>query len=320
MTAQQDLEVALPNSLVAFNLGKTVKVIYTVIRNSAPQDSEELSLAVLPIADGDQNLPTPTIDGVAGDELDVTPLEEGAQLRIEKWMLQALGQRIWLCYNGTDKNGNAVEKVFWTGEAYQQAVGLVTAAQVAWLRELKDGLPLTITFKVNFAKVANIDTAVVFPSRTYTIKNSTFIYEDFETTPLQDFKHYVPVTLSSGLKIKVQLDTSTPSSRAQIALTDSQNGSGAHTYLASHNSNTEFSWPVNAKSISFLYRFSETTTITILYTYGRAPYEKIAPNNFPKPFEHIAPTGRSIKSIYIATGGLIGDSTFSIDNIKIDKE
>ncbi|TDV49379.1 hypothetical protein EDF87_10425 [Pseudomonas helmanticensis] len=170
VTAQQDLEVALPNSLVAFNLGKTVRVIYTVIRNGVPQDSDELSLTVLPIADGDKDLPTPTIDGAVGDELDVTRLEEGAQLRIEKWMLQALGQCIWLRYDGTDKNGDAVEKVFWAGEAHQQAVGLVTAAQVAWLRELKDGSPLSITFKMNYDKVANADKAVGFPVRMYTVK------------------------------------------------------------------------------------------------------------------------------------------------------
>ena len=178
VTAQQDLEVALPNSLVAFNLGKTVKVIYTVIRNSVPQDSEELSLAVLPIADGDNDLPTPSIDGAVGDELDVARLEEGAQLRIEKWMLQAVGQCIWLRYDGTDENGDAVEKVFWAGDAHQRAEGLVTAARVAWLRELKDGSTLTITFEVNYDKVVNINTAVCFPVRTYRIQRAQVIELD----------------------------------------------------------------------------------------------------------------------------------------------
>lgn len=170
VTMQQDMEIPLANSLVAFNLGKTAKVIYTVIRNGVPQDSEELLLTVLPIADGDKNLPTPAIDGAMGDVLDVARLEEGAQLRIEKWMLQAEGQCIWLCYNGTDKNGGAVEKVLWAGEAHQQAEGLVAAAQVAWLKELKDGSKLTITFKVNYDKVPNINTTVDFPVRVYTVE------------------------------------------------------------------------------------------------------------------------------------------------------
>ncbi|MFJ2526723.1 hypothetical protein [Pseudomonas helmanticensis] len=182
VTMQQDMEIPLLNSLVAFNLGKTVKVIYTVIRNGVPQDSEELILTVLPITDGDQNLPTPSIDGAVGDELDVTRLEEGAQLRIEKWMLQAVGQCVWLRFDGTDKNGNPVELVFWAGAAHQQASGLVTAARVAWLRGLKDETELTITFKLNFDKVANIDTAVGFPVKTYTVKAGIAL--EIDTTPM----------------------------------------------------------------------------------------------------------------------------------------
>ncbi|MFH0021558.1 hypothetical protein ACFZAC_08105, partial [Pseudomonas fluorescens] len=185
VTAQMDKEVTLPNTVVAFNLGKAVKVIYTVMRNGVPQNSKALPLTVLSIADGDRNLPTPAIDGAVGDELDVTRLDEGAQLRIEKWTLQAVGQCIWLCYNGTDKNGNAVEKVFGAGEAHRQVEGLVTAAQVAWLQELKDGLPLMITFRVNFEKVANADTAIEFPVRTYTVKATATPELEIDRTPME---------------------------------------------------------------------------------------------------------------------------------------
>ncbi|UST61756.1 hypothetical protein NF673_13945 [Pseudomonas moraviensis] len=170
VTAQADKEVPLPNSLVAFNLAKTVEITYIVIRGGTPQNSQELSLIVQPIADEDENLPTPTVDGADSDELDVTQLEEGAQLRIGKWPLQASNQCIWLRYDGTDESGNAVDKVFWTGEAHTQAEGLVTAAQIAWFRELKDGMPVRINFKVNFDKVANAGTTVGFPVRTYTVK------------------------------------------------------------------------------------------------------------------------------------------------------
>jgi hypothetical protein len=191
VTMQQDMEIPLPNSLVAFNLGKTVKVIYTVIRNGVPQDSDELILTVLPIADGDKNLPTPSIDGAVGDELDVTRLEEGAQLRIEKWLLQLLYQRIWLRFDGTDKNGNPVELVFWAGAAHQQASGLVTAARVAWLRGLKDDTELKVTFKLNFDKVADIDKAVGFPVRTYTVKATPALEID-TTLMVLDGVHFYP--------------------------------------------------------------------------------------------------------------------------------
>jgi hypothetical protein len=171
VTAQQDLEIPLPNSVVALNLGnKDVKVSYIVTLNGTPQGSKESTLHVAAIVDGDNNLPTPSIDGAVGNELDVTLLKDSAQLRIDKWLLQALSQCIWLRYDGTDKNGKPVEYVFWAGEAHQQAEGLVTAALVAWLRELKDGTTLTITFKVNYDKVANADKAVAFPEQAYTVR------------------------------------------------------------------------------------------------------------------------------------------------------
>jgi hypothetical protein len=87
-----------------------------------------------------------------------------------------------LRYDGTDKNGKPVEYVFWAGEAHQQAEGLVTAALVAWLRELDDGTTLTITFKVNYDKVANANTAVRFPVKTYFVKAAPALIID--TTPM----------------------------------------------------------------------------------------------------------------------------------------
>lgn len=183
VTAQQDLEVSLDNLLVAFNLGnKDVKVSYIVTLNGTPQGSKESTLHVAAIVDGDNNLPTPSIDGAVGNELDVTLLKDSAQLRIDKWLLQALYQCIWLRYDGTDKNGKPVEYVFWAGEAHQQAEGLVTAALVAWLRELDDGTTLTITFKVNYDKVSNVDTAVGFPARTYTVNAITAL--EIDTNPM----------------------------------------------------------------------------------------------------------------------------------------
>ena len=53
-------EIPLPNSMVAFNLGKTVTLTYTVIRGaSAPLTSLPLTLNVLPLTQG--ALPMPFI-------------------------------------------------------------------------------------------------------------------------------------------------------------------------------------------------------------------------------------------------------------------
>ncbi|MDD1005560.1 hypothetical protein, partial [Pseudomonas sp. TNT2022 ID642] len=185
VTAQADKEIPLPNSVVAFNLGKPVKITYTVTLNGTPLGSKEVNLTVQPIIDGDNNLPTPAIDGAVGDDLDITQLEETAQLRIAKWLLQALNQNIWLRYDGFNKNGDAVELIFWAGAAHKQLEGLLTVARIAWLRDLKDGSKLIITFKLNFDKVANWDEAVTFPAMTYVVKAEPMIvFEDFETLAL----------------------------------------------------------------------------------------------------------------------------------------
>lgn len=322
VTAQADKEIALPNSVVAFNLGKNVKVIYTVIRNGVPQDSDELSLTVLPIADGDKDLPTPTIDGAVGDELDVTQLEDGAQLRIEKWMLQALNQNIWLRYDGTDKNGDAVEKVFWAGEAHQQSDGLVTAAQVAWLRELKDGSPLNITFKLNYDKVANADTAVPFPVRAYTIKSAApvTIYENFETTEFQELTNRVPLSLPSGLVITPQ--ASSVGVLAKIGAADPQTGSGTRAYFSPTSMSTNIGWQGNATSVSFLHRVYRKVDFVIIYTDGSRGTFELGPDSYPRVFEHTAPKGKFMKGIYISAGGTYNPTIpmHCIDNIKIQLE
>ncbi|VVM52505.1 hypothetical protein [Pseudomonas fluorescens] len=207
VTALGDMDIPLPNSVVAFNLNKPVSVIYNVIRNGTPKPSKPLILAVQPIADGDPNLPTPTIDGAVGNTLDVRQVDDSAQLRIDEWLLQALNQNTWLDYKGTDKNGNAVELLLLAGAAHQQASGLVTAARVAWLRELKDGSALTITFRVNFDKVSNASNAVSFPQARLTIRNLLVGgSENWNDEPLRRLPLNVITKFKSGLEITPTVD------------------------------------------------------------------------------------------------------------------
>ncbi|WP_414916130.1 Ig-like domain-containing protein, partial [Pseudomonas sp. IT-P395] len=170
VTAQEDLEIPLDNSLVAFNLGKTVKVSYHVFLDEKLLGSHESQVTVQNFIAQDPNLPRPAIAGQTGTELNTGNLPNDAQVQIEKWPLQLLHQNIWLRYDGIDNDGNAIAKVFWAGAAHKGDDGLFYRAEVAWLRNLKDGSLLTITFKLNFDKVANDGRAVLFPLRTYTIK------------------------------------------------------------------------------------------------------------------------------------------------------
>ena len=163
-------EIAIPHSVVAFNLGNAVKVFYTVTQGGVDVKSKELGLAVQKIADGHAGLPKPGIDRAVSSELDVSRLKGDEQLRVAQWPLQVSGQGVWLRYDGVLESGTTVSKVIWEGPPHHSHEGLMTLAPIDWLRGLKDGSELKVEFKVNFDGRSDKDTAVTFPVRTYTVK------------------------------------------------------------------------------------------------------------------------------------------------------
>ncbi|MGE8144448.1 YncE family protein [Pseudomonas frederiksbergensis] len=182
-------DVPLPNSLVAFCLGTTVSVTYSVTRGSDPaQPSRPLLLNVLNIPDQSADLPTPTIAGVTETDLNVAALKGDEKLAVNEWLLQLGGQRVWLSFKGVKENGAEDELVIWEGPPHNPSAGLETTAPVDWLKTLKEGSELTVTFMVNFDKVADRATAVRFPVRIYTVKTLIatkliFINAPYYTTP-----------------------------------------------------------------------------------------------------------------------------------------
>ncbi|MDR7053958.1 hypothetical protein J2W70_001308 [Pseudomonas koreensis] len=182
VTTQGSQEIALPNSVVAFNLGESVTVTYVMLVDGGSTESLPLRLMVQPIADGDPNLPMPSIDGAVGNELDVSQLKEDAQLRIAEWPLQAAGQIARLRYDGFDENGEPVEKVLLEDVALEQTNGLAIAAVVEWLRGLGDGSELRVAFELSFDAVAGAQTRVKFPVQNYTVKA---VHElEIDTSPM----------------------------------------------------------------------------------------------------------------------------------------
>ncbi|MFW6751155.1 hypothetical protein ACKUG4_10785 [Pseudomonas glycinae] len=168
-------EIPLANSVVAFNLNKSVSVSYTVKRGRQdPQPSEIRSLTVLAINHQDDRLPMPTIDGAPDDILDVHALPNGARTRIPRWPLIALGQKLWLVYEGI----NAVDGSRYTKRTYDATPlpadglpnGMLPHAPVADLQNLRHGSTLSIHFDVTFDGSTEHARVVNFPVRTYTIK------------------------------------------------------------------------------------------------------------------------------------------------------
>ena len=97
-------------------IGKTTTVTYVVVRGEATLESDAHSLTVRPLPAS--SLPTPKIAQAQYPErtLDVTLLEGDADLTLGVWPFIAVGQRLWLRFEGTAHDGSAYE---WLHPAWQ---------------------------------------------------------------------------------------------------------------------------------------------------------------------------------------------------------
>ncbi|QXI03338.1 hypothetical protein HU718_014915 [Pseudomonas tensinigenes] len=165
-------DIPLDNTVIAFNLGQSVTVSYTVARGSDdPKDSKTRTLAVLPIKNEDNRLPDPVINGITSAELDVTTLPGQPRTRIAAWLLLALKQTLWLRYF-VEGNPTPISTTYNGALIPPDGVpgGMQPYTPMAELNKLADGAKLRIEFKVGFDGSTDESKAVVFPSRVYTVK------------------------------------------------------------------------------------------------------------------------------------------------------
>jgi hypothetical protein len=196
LNANNRANFALPVSFINANMGGlAVEVFYKLIRDGREHLSFSTSITVSGIVDDDPRLPTPAIDGAVGNELDVTSMQASDQLRVVAWPVQQLGQRVWLRYDGFDANGAAIFFEDRQGEAHDTVAGLIRPAALDWLKTLKNGSALTITFSVSFDGVK----AVRFPVRTYSVKVSSV--ENFDSTRIQKITAVGGTIVTEKLKI-----------------------------------------------------------------------------------------------------------------------
>ncbi|KZN18303.1 MULTISPECIES: Ig-like domain-containing protein [Pseudomonas] len=161
----------LDKAFIAANMGKQVQLSYEFFRvGQEGRPSLSMTLTVGTIADNHPSLPIPGIVGATGPELHVTQLNDTNPLQVAAWPLQVVGQRMWLRYDGFDAGGKAIFFEDLKGEPHNTLGDLTRPAPLEWLKTLKDGSALTISFSVSFDGVG----AVRFPVRTYTVKALNF--------------------------------------------------------------------------------------------------------------------------------------------------
>ncbi|NWB47546.1 hypothetical protein [Pseudomonas gingeri] len=172
--------IPLPVSLIAYSLGQSVTVSYTVIRDGTPlpaSDALTLAVGVLPQSALEPSRPRiieAAQDG-NGAELDVGSLSGDAMVRVDSWPLIAHGQRTWLHVVGTNIDDSAYEKDLWRGsgnwvsvEWYNRGYG---EKEIPYddLLGLRHGSTLKLVFKASFNQNTDVDQATTFPLRTYTV-------------------------------------------------------------------------------------------------------------------------------------------------------
>ncbi|WP_247268562.1 MULTISPECIES: hypothetical protein [Pseudomonas] len=173
----EGLEFAIPNSVVAFNLGKRVKISYVVIIDGHPTPSRVFDLTVQAMPQS--ALASPTIEQAdndgAGPELHTGNLTQ-ASVRMGDWPLIALNQYVWLRLHGTNADGSAYLREIWSAPTAGTnpdwiADQFFTAPLPAdELNALQDDSSLELVFKAALGQSTVESEALEFPVRTYTIK------------------------------------------------------------------------------------------------------------------------------------------------------
>lgn len=174
--------IPLPVALIAYSLGKSVTVSYTVTPDGgseSPQsDLFHLTLREIPVDALEPSRPrileAPN-DG-EGPELDVRNLTEDPMVRVYSWPHVAHNQRTWLRAEGTKDGGSAYVKDLWKGPSNWVSMGWYgdgygeKSIPYSDLQELRDGSTLKLEFKASFNWSTDVAQATTFPLRTYTIR------------------------------------------------------------------------------------------------------------------------------------------------------
>ncbi|MEB0150065.1 hypothetical protein [Pseudomonas sp. CCC2.2] len=167
----------VPVADVTLAVGKTIQVIYAVVRPDGVILSEILNLIVQPIAA--DKLPTPQITQASEDVLDLTTFDGDADVTVEAWPLIAVGQTVWLTVSGpggvpTMELLNAY--VMTTADVSKGVRGTIARAE---LEKLEDGSELGVMCKVGFEGGSDEAEAVELPTAAF--KTTLISFEGFET-------------------------------------------------------------------------------------------------------------------------------------------
>lgn len=175
------LTFVVPRSVLAYSLGKSVKVTYVIKRNGVTTSSQVLPLNILPLP-ATALISPKILQANANNVLDVTALgTQNATIHALLFTLIADGMPCWLSLEGKKADGTAHNLALWNG--LPARVNPTWVSQGFWpealvnsyLKQLGNGTSLIIKFAVSM-NMSNVRaTAVEFPDRVYTIKAEALV-------------------------------------------------------------------------------------------------------------------------------------------------
>lgn len=194
------LNVDAPPALVAFCLGGRVTVSYTITRgNGQPQPSDPFILNV-------QELPQAALlaprlkeasNAGEGSELNLAELTPEGKMWCSGFPFNAVGQYVWLLFEGTNADGSTYEKYIWAApfafvnDDWVRNGYFEATAPYEDLKGLKGGTQLSMEMWVAFGKSEDLGLAKRFLVRTYVVKATPAL--EIDTSPMVlDGPHFYP--------------------------------------------------------------------------------------------------------------------------------
>ncbi|VEF09781.1 Uncharacterised protein [Pseudomonas fluorescens] len=169
----QRTNTLLTQAFLAARHGRTdVRLRWNLNRGGQQVDqSPILTVEIKKIENEDVRFPMPVVAGQTGQVLDITSLRATDNLTIDPWIGQRVRQPVWLSYGGTGNDGKPVQDTVWNGQPLESASGVKVPVNLQWLRGLKDGSEVTISFWASMSDKPELATAVLFPVRRYAVKS-----------------------------------------------------------------------------------------------------------------------------------------------------
>jgi hypothetical protein len=175
-------------SFVGPNINRMVSVSYGVKRYGNVSPSDVLSLRVLGFQDPETQLPRPEVPQAVAGVLDLMEFPDPPDVIVQKWPFIALGQRVWLRFEGKTIAGADHRIVLLDGvlaTAGQVSNGLKEILARTELLKLAHASAATVLCKVAFDGASKEFATVEFPLRRLTVR-TRYDYVTPVITQVQD--------------------------------------------------------------------------------------------------------------------------------------